>query len=231
MSKARMASWVVVGVTVYLPINWIRLYLFEPAQTSTLRELVVATLICLLIAAALSFFLIKSAKGMSILKAKRVLMLQELAARPLTPIRPSQALLQRGEVAYASMNATLKETQTVGYAGRSSGVSVRVMKGVRVHSGGTRSHAVKGIVAVASGELIVTDQRVIFAGDCKSFSIPLQKLINVTNYSDGIAFHDEHKTYVLACTGGPTNDVFSITLQKVLDERSDGESQLRQASG
>jgi hypothetical protein len=231
MSNARLASWVIVGAAVCLPINWFRLYIFDPSQTSSFGQLVLATLISLSFAAALSFFLIKSAKGTRIQRAKRALMLQELAARPLTPIRPTQALLQRGEVAYASLNATLSETQTVGYTAQSSGVSVRVMKGVRVHSGGTRGHAVKGVVAVASGELVITNLRVIFAGDAKSFSIQLPKLINVTNYSDGIAFHDDHKTYVLGSTNVPATDAFAITLQKVLDERSESGSQLRQVSG
>src|ERR1700723_236177 len=119
MSTARKVSWAVVGLAIVLPINWFRLYFFEPDQTSKLGELIVGSLVCGSIAAALSFFLVKSAKGLQILKAKRALVLQALAARPLAAIRPTQALLQRGEVAYGAATATLHETQTVGYTGRS----------------------------------------------------------------------------------------------------------------
>jgi len=211
-----MLSWTIVIVTLVLPLNWLRIYVTEPRSGPDVNSPILASLLCWSISGALAFFLIKSAKGLKILAAKRQQALEDFAAQPLTPIRPQQALLQRGEVAYGSVAATLKETQTVGYRSGNSGVSVRVMKGVTIHSGGSHGHAVKGIVAVAAGELVITNQRVIFAGDAQSFSLPLSKLINVTNYSDGIAFHEDHKTQLLACSDPFLCRTFAMTVQKVL---------------
>jgi hypothetical protein len=220
MSTGRQWAWLIVGLAVILPMNWFRVYFIEPHTASDLQGLIIASLISLSIAVALSFFLVKSAKGLKILREKRAMMLEKLAALPLNPVRPSQTLLKPGEVAYGVIGATLKEVQTVGYAGRNTGVSVRIAKGIRVNSGGSRSHAVKDFVSVASGELVITNQRVVFAGDHKSFAIALPHLINVTNYSDGIGFHDEHKSYVLVHGEGLDIDAFAITVQKVLDQRS-----------
>jgi hypothetical protein len=54
-------------------------------------------------------------------------------------------------------------------------------------------------------------QRVVFAGDHKSFAIALPPLINVTNYSNAIGFHDEHKSYVLVHGEGLDIDAFAVT--------------------
>ena len=65
-----------------------------------------------------------------------------------------------------------------------------VSKNVTVRQGGSTGTVVKGIVNVATGELVITDKRVIFAGDGKSFVIPLDDLINTTNFFDGFGFSD-----------------------------------------
>jgi hypothetical protein len=232
MSSGRLVSWAIVAGTVCLPINWLRIYFTEPAEGLSLPPIILASLISLTIGAAIAFFLIQSAKGMRILKEKRAAALAALAAQPLKAIRPREAILNGTEIAYGAMNATLKETQTVGYSSGSSGVSVRVMKGVTIHSGRTLGHVVKGIVTVSSGEVVISDQRVIFAGDAKSFTIPLAKLINVTNYADGIAFHEEHKSFLLVGTDQFECDAFAITVQKVLDERANSNvPQLRKMAG
>jgi hypothetical protein len=217
-----MISWTIVIVTLVLPVNWLRIRFFEPQAGAELNSLIVASLLCWSISGALAFFLIKSAQGLKLIEAKRQQALEEFAAQPLSPIRPVQALLKPHEVAYASVAATLKETQTVGYRSGNSGVSVRVMKGVTVHSGGSHGHAVKAMVPVAAGELVITNQRVIFAGDAQSFSLPLSKLINVTNYSDGIAFHEGHKTHLLGCADPFLCRAFAMTVQKVIQLAADG---------
>jgi hypothetical protein len=220
MSNGRLVSWAIVAGTVCLPVNWFRIYFTEPAEEASPLPVVLASVVSLTIGAAIVFFLIQSAKGIRILKEKRAAALAALAAQPLKAIRPREAILNGSEIAYGAMNATLKETQTVGYSSGSSGVSVRVMKGVTIHSGRTLGHAVKGVVTVSSGEVVITDQRVIFAGDTKSFTIPLAKLINVTNYADGVAFHEEHKSFLLVGADQSECDAFAITVQKVLDQRA-----------
>ena len=58
------------------------------------------------------------------------------------------------------------------YQGGSQGMSFRVMKGVSYRVGGHRGHITSetGVVAVSDGELILTNNRVIFRGDKKSFT-------------------------------------------------------------
>jgi hypothetical protein len=222
MSTARTVSWLVVLVTAYLPLKWLYEY-FPVAPNAHFTDVLVPSAVCLSISGALAFFLVKSAKGLEILRAKEEEALNKFAQQPLTPVRPTKALLQKGETAFATINAALKEIQTVGYSGGSRGMSVRVAKGVTLRSGGYRSHAVKGMVKVATGELVATNQRVIFAGDNKSFSIALNKLINVTPYTDGVGLHDEHKNYLLGCGDGFACKSFIVTLHKVLNEsRNEG---------
>ena len=168
----------------------------------------------LYVSGALAFFLVKSAKGLEILRTKQEQALNEVAHGPLKPVRPSVALLKKGETAYATVNAALKEIQTVGYSGGSGGMSVHVAKVVTLRSSKFRSHAVKGMVEVATGELVVTDQRVIFAGNNKSFSISLDKLVNVTPYVDGVGLHDEHKNYLLGCADSFACKSFIVILHQ-----------------
>jgi len=72
------------------------------------------------------------------------------------------------------------------------------------------------MVSVASGELVITDKRVIFAGDKKSFAIPLPDLLSSTNYADGFGFSDNKNTYTLATNNDRERLVFAATLDKVL---------------
>ena len=191
MSAGRIISWVLVGIFFLFPVNWIRLWITGAVpRDATLGEFIFATSVLWGISAALGLFLIVSAKSIRLEKAKDAKYLQEFAERPLSEIKPSQALLKSSEKAYGAIYATLKEIQTVGFSAGTTGASVRVAKGLTFRTSGTRGHAVKGLVTVASGELVVTDQRIIFAGDNKSFTIPLERLLNVTTYTDGFGFHD-----------------------------------------
>lgn len=85
-----------------------------------------------------------------------------------------------------------------------------------LRSGGSRRKAVKGAVTIASGELVITDKRVVFAGDKKSFTIQLGDLINTTNYKDGFGFSNEKATYTMITGDGPGRIFFAATLDKVL---------------
>lgn len=201
----------------FVPINWIRIWIAgENSKDSTLLQFLIGTLICWGIAAALAYFLIVSQRGIRLRKERDEKALESLLAAPLTAIQPNKALVKAGETAYASVAAELKEVQTVGYSAGTSGVSVRVAKGVTLRTAGTRGKAVKGMVSVASGELVVTDKRIIFAGDRKSFAISLEDILSTTDYADGFGFSDSKKTYTLTTTEEPARRRFSVVLEKVL---------------
>ena len=142
--------------------------------------------------------------------------LEVVAAAPLVEIRPSQALLKPDEKAYGAIAASLQEEKTLGYSAGTQGVSVRVAKGLTLRTSGTRAMPVKGMVEVAKGELVITDRRVIFAGDRKSFVLANADLINTTNYSDGFGFTDGAKTYTLTTGSGSAHKLFAVVLHKVL---------------
>lgn len=70
-------------------------------------------------------------------------------------------------------------------------------KGVSIGTGGGRSRAIKENLIVANGEFVITNKRIIFAGDRKSFESTLYKLTSFETYADGIVFHIDTKSYTL----------------------------------
>ncbi len=64
------------------------------------------------------------------------------------------------------------------YEGRSAGVSVRIMKGVSVRSGGFAGRPVTTVSEEVGdiGTVFVTDRRVVFAGAREVVEVPLRKL-------------------------------------------------------
>lgn len=217
MSLGRIITWGIVGILALVPINWIRLWINNEApKDATLSQFLIGTIICWGLAGGIGYFLVVSARGIKRRKEKDALALQQMLEQPLTETRPNKAIIKPGEKAYAAVLAELMEVQTVGYSGNTTGLSVRIAKGVTVRTGGIRGKAVKGMVSAASGELVITDSRVVFSGDRKSFAIPLTQLLSATNYSDGFGFSDNKKTYTLATTNDTDRLKFAVALQKVL---------------
>lgn len=82
------------------------------------------------------------------------------------------------------------------YEGGSQGVSFRIAKGVNWRVGSTRGRLVseKGNVPVDEGQFIITDQRLIFNGDIKSFDTNLTKIISVNIHPDGMTYSQSNRT-------------------------------------
>lgn len=74
------------------------------------------------------------------------------------------------------------------FVGRRSGFSVRVMKGVYYHIGGSKGHPVEhsSMVKEGLGTLFLTNKNIIFYSTTKSVRIPYSKIVAVVPYSDGI---------------------------------------------
>ena len=70
----------------------------------------------------------------------------------------------------------------------SGGFSFKVMKGVYYHTGRSKGHPIehKYMEKVATGDLFVTNQNLIFYSTEKGVKIPYKKLVGITPYSDGI---------------------------------------------
>lgn len=102
-------------------------------------------------------------------------------------------ILKKAEVAHMSANAQLiKEVSVREYQGGYAGVSFRVAKGVRFHTGGVRGKSVvvgTKMEAADQGILTVTSQRAVFVGQRKSIELPYSKLLNLNVFEDGVQFH------------------------------------------
>ncbi|MCG5078800.1 hypothetical protein [Paraburkholderia tagetis] len=73
------------------------------------------------------------------------------------------------------------------FVGRSSGISVRMMKGVYCRTGHFEGHSIEHLetVKVDIGSLVITDKNIYFAGKQKAMRIPYSKIISFEAYSDG----------------------------------------------
>lgn len=79
-------------------------------------------------------------------------------------------------------------TQTT-YRGKSSGVSIRVMKGVYYRTGQFAGNPIvkTQITAIDNGTLAATTKHIYFSGGSKSFRIRYDKIVAFNPFSDGIA--------------------------------------------
>ncbi len=137
----------------------------------------------------------------------------------ITPIEDHGTVLHKGEVAYALITgASLMEVQVVGFSGKTSGYSVRVAKGVTLRRSGSHGHADRALVAAAKGRLVVTNQRVIFAGDKKSVSMTHKSITAFDSLSDGVRLSDSRKTVNFLSGQGHGQDLFKIAAQRLIQE-------------
>lgn len=117
----------------------------------------------------------------------------EVSQGKLTPITVNGVNLLTGEHAFWSESVTLYEERVVRreMVGRSQGVNIRIMRGVSYRIGGSRGQSmpVYGDVPIASGALILTNQRVIFKGDKKSIALQWHDVIGIDPYTNAITIH------------------------------------------
>ena len=99
-------------------------------------------------------------------------------------------ILQKGEIAHWKEYASILENKIIRrrYEGGSRGVSIRIAKGLSYRVGAHRGQIVSdtALIPVSSGELVLTNKRVIFRGDTKSLNLKLDKILNLEFYSDGL---------------------------------------------
>jgi hypothetical protein len=146
--------------------------------------------------------------------------LEQARSGTLAPVNPGAVVLQQGEQAFAAIPASLLEMRTVRYRGASTGVSVRVAKGVWLRQSGSRGTAEKGLVPVARGMLVATNRRLISAGDQKSAAVTLDKISSFEAMNAGLRFGDARKTYNFLMGKSQQQQVFSIIAERLLRERN-----------
>lgn len=99
------------------------------------------------------------------------------------PVKP-------GEVVHLSTPAQLNKWVAVReYQGAYSGVSFRLAKGVRYHTGGSRGRSVvvgQELKPEDAGQLTITSRRAVFSGAKKSLQFEYPKLLDLEVFTDGI---------------------------------------------
>jgi len=98
--------------------------------------------------------------------------------------------LQKGEkIAWLFNDVKYHEVRTrTHFEGRSSGVSVRVARGLYYRTGTFKGHPVKTeeTVLVGKGVMLITSKNIYFGSSAKSLRIPYGKIVAFTPYSDGV---------------------------------------------
>ena len=119
---------------------------------------------------------------------------------PLPIVMSSNALMSEGEVCHYYSQAIFVKTKNVvvGYTGGSNGMSIRVMKGMSVRVGASKSTPIRRDVQEKyQGMLTITNKRVIFSGAKGSFDKKITSLSTITPLEDGIVFQFGEKQYPL----------------------------------
>ncbi len=116
------------------------------------------------------------------------------------PIIQCSIILHKEELCHLVCNAERYEVKerTMGYSSGYGGVSFRVAKGVSLHTGRSRGRSIKGNVSYKySGNLYITNKRIIFTGSNKNFSIDVSKLLEYKLYKDGVMFNTNRMSYTV----------------------------------
>jgi hypothetical protein len=157
----------------------------------------------------------------------RLRLIWEIQHGNLPEVSAGSVILQKQEIAHWVEAARLIEERVVGrrYEGSSSGMSFRIAKGVTYRVGASRGRLVqeKANVPVSSGDLVLTNKRVVFRGDKKSFNYKLDKLLDVQLYSDGLFLTDTSgKPRVLTFASDENTDIVGSILTKAIDLHVNG---------
>ena len=159
-------------------------------------------------------------------KSKKALaqyrLLSEIQMGNLPIIDAPKVLLQRNEVPHWMEAASLLEVTVVAkrFIGASSGLSIRIAKGLTYRVGQSRGQLLtdKEVRAVSDGVLVITNNRLIFQGDRKSFQIRLDKLLNAQLHTDGISVTGESGTpKVLKFSKTGNRDIFGSVLSLAIN--------------
>ncbi|ACI20320.1 hypothetical protein [Thermodesulfovibrio yellowstonii] len=107
-----------------------------------------------------------------------------------------------------------KKVVSYGYTGRA--ISFRIAKGIYLTGGSSkRIRDEKEVIeTMDSGNIYVTNQRVIFIGNKKSLSTPYNKILNIDIYSDAIILFKEQGKPVIFST--PDSEILGLFITKFL---------------
>jgi hypothetical protein len=142
----------------------------------------------------------------------------------LPEIEPESIILQKNEIAHIEVPSFLLEERVVSrqYTGRSQGVSFRIMKGVSYRVGATRGQLLTqtGIVNVSDGTFVITNKRIIFSGNRKSFNSSLEKILDIQLYNDAlqISLTNRQKPVIVGMYSPQTIELCGTLISHLLND-------------
>jgi len=167
-------------------------------------------LIGTLVFAYLSYYFMKKYKKSKNSKPKKVkeIELQNIAIEDEKiqelqeglPIIEEHNLFIGNDILHYLEPATLIESKrkVVGHTGRTAGLSVRLMKGVTVRTGGYGGNPIYDDVSTTfKGKLAATNERIIFVNQKKGFEVKLSNISLIEPYEDGVIIQVKTKSYPL----------------------------------
>lgn len=108
--------------------------------------------------------------------------------------------LQKEEVCFYQGKAKSyhKKNVVTGYKGNGAGVSVKVAKGLSVHTGGSGKQAIRqDVIDTFPAQMFLTNKRVILLAEKYGFTISINQILQVEPHSNGIVFHTSSKQHTV----------------------------------
>lgn len=141
-------------------------------------------------------------------------------SRPLPEVPAEGLILKSGEACHLVMPVQSAKSKqvTAGYSGKRSGVSIRVAKGVTLHTVGSKGTPVrKTILEKWPGTLYVTNQRIVLNTSHYGFNKKIASLDSYESYKDGVNLQFGSSSY-LVLTKSPEYIISVIKAE--LEQRS-----------
>lgn len=135
------------------------------------------------------------------LKSQRIAEVSAVTELPVVQDSMAAIILKPGEICHyqAPANTIVIKNQVVGYKGGSSGVSVRVAKGVTLRSGSSRGTPIReDVVTRYPGVFTMTGQRFVMTGE-KGFDRQIEKLTAMSPWNgyEGIMLQFGSSSYII----------------------------------
>ncbi len=127
--------------------------------------------------------------------------------------------LKKGEKAYFKDSyVTLSEERSKSVSNR-GGAAVRVAKGLYIGGSQSVSRSYPELRQIDSGELVFTNQRVVFIGSTNTREYPLNKILKIESKYDGIVIAEEGKAKksILRLSTNPGLWYILLRLQRYID--------------
>jgi hypothetical protein len=144
---------------------------------------------------------------------------REAETMELKPVSPGDVVVHAGETFYWEQPARLGGWRThTHYVGGYAGVSVRVMRGVYARTGGGRGQPVteQTLDLLDAGTLLISDQRLVFAGEHGTIEVKLPKIGAIHPHADGATVDVVNGKAHCFVTGDPR---VSIVLGRIINRQ------------